>query len=74
MYDGMRETKYVTSNSLNGRKFIFKLNRYLIEGTSNTINISCTLLASLNKKSLKHVASFLSEASIKLSFNYAILH
>ena len=66
IYDRMQETKYISSNSINGRKFIFKLNRHLIEGICNAINFVRTHIASLNKKSLKSEVSFLSDETLRL--------
>ena len=70
MYDRMQRTKHISSNSLHCLKFIFKLNRYLIEDTSNVINFLCTQIVSLNKKYLKNVVNFLSEQILRSSCHF----
>ena len=54
IYGRIRGTKYISCNNLDGREFIFKLNRYLTEDSSNAKNCLRTQIALLNKKSLKN--------------------
>ena len=56
MHGRMWRTNYISSNDLNGREFIFNVDRYLIGGTRNAINVLYTQIASLNEKSLKSIA------------------
>lgn len=47
MYGRMRETKYISSISVSGLGFIFKVNKYLFEDTSNGMNRLRTEIVSL---------------------------
>lgn len=57
MYGRLRGTKYAPCNNLNGSEFIFVFNRYLIYH----MNVLRIQTVSLNKKSLKNTASYLSD-------------
>ena len=50
IYGRIGGTDNIFSNSLKVRKFIFKLNRYLIEDISNVMNFLRTQIPSINKK------------------------
>ena len=54
----MPGTKYISINNHNGKEFIFNLNRYLTEDTSNTMNF-------------KNIASYLSDEILKFVGNKA---
>ena len=57
MYGRIRGTKYAPCNNLNVSEFIFVFNRYLIYH----MNVLRIHTVSLNKKSLKNTASYLSD-------------
>ena len=56
MHGRMQGTNYISSNNLNGREFIFNVDRCLIGKTSNAMNVLHTQIASLNNRSLKSIA------------------
>ena len=66
----MRGVKYISFYSLNGKEFIFNLNRYLIEDTSNAMNVLHTQIALFNKISLQNKASFVCHELINLKYNF----
>ena len=69
MYSIMWGTKRISSNGLNC-EFIFTLNKYLIKDTINTVNLLCAWIALLNKKTLKNIASFLSDEIVRLPHHF----
>ena len=54
-------------NQRSGREFLFKLNRYLTEDTSNAMNFIRTQISALNKLSLKDITRSIDDELIRLS-------
>ena len=70
MYGRVRGTIYVSRNNINGREFIFNIDRYVIEDSCNVIKFLPTQITSQNKKLLKNIASCLSNEILILPCNF----
>lgn len=60
----------ISPKSHNVREFIFKVNIYLTEDTSNSMIFLRTQIASFNRQSSKNVAKFLSDEIRRLPYNF----
>lgn len=70
MYGRVLGTIYISHDNLNGREFIFNLGRYVIEDNCNAMKSLHTQIATLNKKALKNIASYLSDEILRLPCNF----